>query len=307
MDFWDLVRLTWRRWYVTVPMLLLTFAGAGWIIGTVGPEYQATGYVTVVPPTVLRSPEAGEMSQVNPWNEEALADAARIRLEGRSLRDELAAAGFAGEWSVEITGRLPVISVQVVAPTSERALTTMHELQGVVEAEVQAQQAGYDVPEGEQFTTVRYDRGESVETTASRLRRTLVAVVAAGLILTVAVVASYDALARWRLSRRGGGAAPPPAGRTAATAGEPRRLYRSGSGRSGVPAGANRAPAGTLLYNGEFPLPVKLATGPTTVPTPPPATIVLPPSGIPWAGRRPAGDRAAVRAGPDRSAEAGPP
>jgi hypothetical protein len=306
MDFWDLVTLMWRRWYVTAPMLLLTLAGVGWIMGTVGPEYQATGYVTVVPPTVFQPPEAGKTSRVNPWNEEALADAARIRLEGKSLRDELAAAGFVGEWAVEITGRLPVISVQVVAPTSEQALTTVHELQGVVEAEVQARQAEYDLPEGEQFTAVRYDQGESVETTASRMRRTLVAVVAAGLFLTAAVVVSFDALARWRLSRRGGGAAAPLARATVAAAGEPRRGYLVGTAGAGVSARANGATASALPNGAELPLPVPLAISPTPVPDPVPTSPAAePPSGA--AVGAPPSPVHTGRAGPDRSAEASAP
>jgi capsular polysaccharide biosynthesis protein len=259
MDFWDLVKLMWRRWYVTVPMLLVTAVAAGWIVVNVGPEYQATGYVTVVPPAVQRQPESGQTTQVNPWNEEALADAASIRLQGKSLRDEMAAAGYEAKWSVEITGRLPVINMEVVAPTAEQAIETMHALQGVVEQEVAERQSEYTVSDGERFTTVRYDQGESVETTASRLRRTLVAVVAAGLILTVASVAAFDAVARWRRSRREdqpqtGFRLPPAAASPEPPRGDaPRRRYAyGGTGQAAPTNGSAAVPSG----NGDHPIPM---------------------------------------------------
>jgi capsular polysaccharide biosynthesis protein len=260
MDFWDLVKLMWRRWYVTVPMLLVTALAAGWIVVTVGPEYQATGYVTVVPPAVQRQPESGQTTQVNPWNEEALADAASIRLQGKTLRDEMAAAGYEAKWSVEITGRLPVINMEVVAPTAEQAIDTMHALQEVVEQEVAERQSEYNVSDGEHFTTVRYDQGESVETTASRLRRTLVAVVAAGLIFTVAAVAAFDAVARWRRSRRGSQpqtsfrlpTLPLAAAAEPASDDGPRRRYAfGGSGRAAPANGSAAVPSG----NGDRPIP----------------------------------------------------
>jgi hypothetical protein len=308
MDFWDLVKVMWRRWYVTAPMLLLTAGAAGWIATSVGPEYQATGHVTVVPPAVQRQPESGQASRVNPWNEEALADAARIRLEGKPLRDELAAAGHSGQWAVEITGRLPVISIEVVASTPEQALSTMHMLQAVVEEEVHGRQAELNLEEGAEYTTVRYDQGESIETTNSRLRRALVAVLGAGMILTTGVVIGFDAVARWRRSRS-----------PAAKAEEPRRRYLY----SNLPAGANGRPAP------EFPLPVKLPAGvehsavaPVSpapaassapvmhagehtqrlpvgeltqkLPTPPgppeESTIILPLANVPWAGQKKNGD-----------------
>jgi hypothetical protein len=304
MDFWDLVKVMWRRWYVTAPMLLLTAAAAGYIANTVGPQYQATGHVTVVPPAVQRQAEPGVVSRVNPWNEEALADAARIRLEGKPLEDELAAAGHGGEWAVQITGRLPVITIEVVAATPEEALSTMHLLQAVVEEEVAGRQSDLRLDVDEEFTTVRYDQGESIETTSSRLRRALIAVLGAGVILTTGVVIAFDAVARWRRSRS-----------PSAKAEEPRRRYNYGQ-----PANSNGSrPA-------EFPLPVKLpeptssapvSPAPSAMPTSPipatehtqklpvseltqklptPATppeestIILPLANVPWAGQKKNGD-----------------
>jgi hypothetical protein len=321
MDFWDLVKVMWRRWYVTAPMLLLTAAAASWMITTIGPEYQATGYVTVLPPQMQRQAEAGQVSLVNPWNQEALADAARIRLEGKRLHDELAAEGRSAEWAVEITGLLPVIGIEVVAGTPQEALDTMHLLQGVVEEEVQARQAELGLNEGELYTTERYDEGESVETTGSRLRRALVAVLGAGLILTTGTVVAFDAVLRWRQNRTG---QLPTATSPAAPATPLRRRYMYGTGSpippvrttgNGASTGQPAIPelaAAREPNRGSFPiklhLPTELeSTAPISragskpaeskqepaapKPVPEDSTIVLPLAKFPWAGRW-NGDRA---------------
>ncbi len=202
MDLWDLTKVMFRRWYLTAPMVLATIVATFWITTTTGPDYEASGHVAVIPPEVQRVAEAGEMLRVSPWNEEALAHAAQIRLEAKRLQEDLQEQGYHGEWSVEVSGRLPVVSIAVVAPTAEQAVDTLHRLQAVVDDEVRIRQEEYAVPAREQIRTVRYDSGESVDTSASGLRRALVAALGAGGILTIAVVTAFDAIARLRQRRR---------------------------------------------------------------------------------------------------------
>jgi capsular polysaccharide biosynthesis protein len=234
MDLWDVTKVALRRWYLAVPLLLVTVAGAGWVGVTVGPEYQATGHVAVIPPEVQRAWEVGQLTQVSPWNEEALAHAAQIRLEGKRLRDELAGAGYRGDWSVQVTGRMPVVSLEVVAPTAEQATATLRRLQQVIDEVVRERQAAYGITAQEQIRTVRYDDGESVDASASRQRRVIVAVLGAGLTMTVGLVLAFDALAGRRRSRR-----------------------EQRDGRSAAPTGPSRAhgtwPAGPAAAGPETP------------------------------------------------------
>lgn len=202
MDLWDLTKVMVRRWYVTAPMALATVAAAAWITATAGADYEATGHVAVIPAEVQRVATAGEPVRVSPWNEEALAEAARFHLEAKSLRDEVAEAGYTGEWTVQITGRLPVITLEVVAPTAEQAVETLHRLQEVIDEEVTSLQEELAVSEPERIRTVRYDTGESVDVTMAGVRRALVAVLGAGAVLTMVVVIAFDAIARGRRYRR---------------------------------------------------------------------------------------------------------
>jgi hypothetical protein len=232
MDLWELTRVLFRRWYISVPMVAISLAAAAWVTASTGPEYEATGHVAVLPPEVQRIAQAGDVVRASPWNEEALAHAAQIRLEAKRLETDLVEHGFHGEWTVSVTGRLPVISVAVVAPSDEQAVATLHRLQAVVEEEVRVRQQGYDVPTEEQYRTVRYDSGESVDTSASSARRALVAAVGAGAVLTVAVVIGFDALARLRQRRR------EPADPTPAAATDRNSSPVPLNGHTGHPAGS---------------------------------------------------------------------
>lgn len=43
MDFWKTIKVLLRRWYVAVPVLLLSLGGAGVVFLSVSPEYESTG------------------------------------------------------------------------------------------------------------------------------------------------------------------------------------------------------------------------------------------------------------------------
>lgn len=201
MDFWDVAKRMWRRWYLTVPLLLLTAASAGWVAATVGPDYQVTSHIAVLPPELQRNDNDSEVIRVNPWTVEALADAAAIRLMGKQLEEAIAAEGYKAEWTVEVTGLLPVLRIDVVAHRPEDARAVTARLLETVEAEVHEQQAEHNLQPGEEITTVRYDTGDSIETVTKKLKRALVAVAGVGIILTMAVVLAVDALARRKLAK----------------------------------------------------------------------------------------------------------
>lgn len=213
MDFWDVAKLMWRRWYVTVPALLLTAAAGIWVAANVEPDYRVTGHIAVVGPAVQRTEADSTVTRVNPWSGEALADAAAIRLQGEALAGELAAEGLTGEWAALVTGRLPVIRLEVVAQQPEQAQATLQRIREVIEQEVRGRQSEYNIPPEEQFSTVDYDGGETVEPVTGKVKRALIVVVGAGLILTVGLVVAFDALVR---RRRAHTQPPPPSGSSAA-------------------------------------------------------------------------------------------
>lgn len=292
MDLWDVTKLMWRRWYVTAPMLLVTATAAIMIFSNVGPEYRATGHVAVVPSQLQRQAAAGEVTLINPWNEEALAQAATIRLEGSQLAEDLAGQGYQGEWGVEVNGfPLPVLTIEVVSPTSRQAVGTLRLLQTIVEEEVADRQGNLDLPDNELITTVRLDEGESIETTSTKVRRALVAVVGAGIIFTIGAVIVFDAVARW-LRARSHKDQPPEATAMPADAPElvrPRYSYATGPAAAPLVAsingGSRRAPGDKLA------LPVQLRGERAPAAVEPVSAAVEPVSAAPGSEAEPDGDQ----------------
>lgn len=315
MDFWDVAKLMWRRWYVTVPALLLVAITA---VGTgvaVEPDYQVTGHIAVLGPSIQRSDTTAAVTRINPWSGEALADAAAIRMQGKPLADELAAEGFSGEWSAVVTGRLPVVRLEVVAEKPEYAQATMQRLREVIDEEVRSRQEEYNVAPEEQISIVSYDGGETVEPVTGKVKRALMVVVAAGLILTMGLVVAFDAIARRRQSKE-----EEPAPDAAKATGPPRARYTYGTGKptadtpgmpmAGRPNGKESAPSSPRE---DHPMRVQFADRPSPptspAPSPPPsrqappdppddATIVLPLSRLGSLRPQPRGDQ-------EQSTEAG--
>lgn len=203
MDFWDVLKLMARRWLLVLPLLLLTIGATAWTGMTVKPDYKATGHVTVLPPSVrTEQPADGKKQTVNPWTEEALAEAVIIRLQRKDLHDSLADEGYRGEWEVSADGLQPVVTIEVIAPSVAAARSTTRRLIEVVDHEVQIRQERYGLPAGEAITTETLDDGDTVEAVTSKLKRALVVVAGIGLIVTVMVVVGVDAILRRRTRNR---------------------------------------------------------------------------------------------------------
>ncbi|MDR7281115.1 hypothetical protein [Catenuloplanes atrovinosus] len=213
MDFADVAKLLWRRWYLTAPLLLLTVIAMVWMALVVKPDYKAIGNVTLIPPTVATQAEIGKTQEVNPWEPSALAEATLIRLQSKALADSLAAQGYQGEWTVTtLDTDAPIISIEVVSPTEQQARVALGALIKVVQEEVSTKQEGYKLQEGEKITTLPLENSDSVERVTTKLKRALVVVFGVGLILTIGVAVSVDAVLRRRARHQveGGAAIPGP-------------------------------------------------------------------------------------------------
>jgi capsular polysaccharide biosynthesis protein len=255
MDFWDVLKLMLRRWLVVLPMLLLTIGATVWTAVAVKPDYKATGHVTVLPPSVRQdSPQAGKKQTVNPWTEEALAEAVMIRLQRKDLHDKLAADGYRGEWETAADGLQPVITIEVIAPSPAEAQRTISRLIDVLDQEVKDRQAPYKLPAGENITTVTLDGGDTIDTVTSKLKRALVVVMGVGLILTVMVAVGVDAILRRRARTR-----------MLKVEANAAALQARLEGRVRAVNGTDRAPAGTLAQPGMLAPPGTLAPAGTLV------------------------------------------
>jgi hypothetical protein len=303
MDIWDVSTLLVRRWPVSVPLLLLTAAATVLIALNVRPDYVGTTHVSLLPPTMQRNAAQGQTLWVNPWDTERLTNAVIVRLNTKSLADQLEGEGFKGTWGAGLEEQYrSVIRIEVTAPTAAQARSTTSRLLREVDDEVTRQQARYpNLGPDDKITITRFDSGDEVEAATEKAWRAIVVVAVGGVLLTALVSVSADAVLRRRTRPWAGivgvSAPPVPAHQTA----------EQGSAKIGAPPAASADTDATqpvVITNVPLPMPVagaipatqigpgrspareQLAGSGRSTPSPDDSTVVLPFSNAPWAERQ---------------------
>ena len=260
MDFWDLTRLVFRRWYVAVPMLLLTVGGAVWTATGVEPDYIATAHIQLVPPaTVTQNPvntkTAPTSSPHNPWLDlglSALSAAGAVTVQDQDVIKQLEAAKLSSSYTVTLGNQIPLVTFEVVGTSKTQATATVDLLTSMFDRNVVALQEAYGAPKNEKISTRRLDLGSNVTESTKKKKRALVAVAGAGVLLTAALTIGVDAFLRRSRRRREpdtatGTPTPEPTATEAATT----PVQRKASATSAVPArpaeGAGDEPDRTVI------------------------------------------------------------
>jgi len=300
MDLWDVAKLMGRRWYVGLPVLVLTVVAALVTASTVEPDYTATANVTLLPPVNQNTGTPGQV--VNPWDTQSLTIVTLAYLNSKRLHDQMEDDGFSPVWEADTDPRFSsLIIIKVTASTREGAQATAGALQRRVAEQVASRQAAYPITEDQKSTTVPLGEAD-LELATGKLKRALIVVVGVGIIVAIALTVSFDAFLRRRAARRRTpteGTGPAPASPTAegpADSGQPATGSRDESaaeisdangsarttllGQSGVQyelavAADPRNSSGAALIA----IPVNLAPDDE-------ATVVLPLSNGSWAGSK---------------------
>jgi hypothetical protein len=310
MDLWDVARLLARRWLVSVPLLLLTIGATLWGAFNIQPDYAGKGYVSLLPPTVNRLPVDGQALKVNPWEPETLTNAVIVRLNTKSFADQIEREGYKGKWEAGLDPTYDsVVNIEVTAPTESSAQATTQRLLREVDDEVTRQQAKYPSLKAEdKITTTRFGSGENVEPATGKIKRALVVIFAIGIILTVGVTVSTDALLARRARRLRAGTARvrrgPPIPAIQPIAGRQPNSVTAGSDpeRTAVVSTAMADPEETQVVS----RPSTSSDGESVAPIPDDSTIVLPLANAPWADRAKATNGAPDKSNAnDKTAEAG--
>ncbi|GAA1376008.1 hypothetical protein [Catellatospora chokoriensis] len=205
MDFWDLTKLLVRRWRVAVPMVLLTLGLTVFTFIIVKPDYVALSYVQLVPPAARTRVGQPGPEQRNPWLNQGLqtlGNAAVISVIDQSLRDDLKKRGFSDSYTVEMFGSSTMITIEVVGDTKAQANDTAAQIVSKIEQSVQTLQTAYGVGATDLITARRLDPGTNADAANSNVKRAIIAVAAAGLMLSAGVTVAVDAVLRTRARRR---------------------------------------------------------------------------------------------------------
>lgn len=205
MDFWDLTKLLFRRWYVATPLLVVTVLISGWTYSTVEPDYKAVSYVQLVPPP---APTTKDAQIRNPWIELGLGSlntAATYATADSSFKVQLKQQGLSENVVIDTGYPAPIATVTVIATSKAQAVGTVDAVVKHFEETVKSLQEAYGVQQASLIVTRRLDTGQNLEETGGKVKRALIAVLGAGMLVTVGLTVGFDAVARRRARRRTGG------------------------------------------------------------------------------------------------------
>jgi hypothetical protein len=212
VDLWDLTKVMFRRWYIALPMLLVSVIGVLALTQSTRPDYSATGFLQMIPPA-NSNPDTTKPGWVhNPWTDlgiNALAQAAMIKVEDKTVLDDLVRQGYTDNVTFSVDDRSPLLRIEAVGRTPAQATGTVRQLMNLLDQQVRTQQSQYGVAPADAITTLVLDDGTNVTVVTTKLKRVIIVAVGIGLLLTAATTIGVDALFGRRARPRLVASAPP--------------------------------------------------------------------------------------------------
>jgi hypothetical protein len=205
LDFWDLTVLIFRRWKVALPLLLLAVGATVSVALTVKPDYTMTSYVQLIPARVAQTDDPTGASLRNPWNQlglSTLGQASIYATQDQSFLDSLKANKHTDNLTLTMTYPNPIVTVEVVGKTPQDARDTTQLVTDRLQQSALELQRGSGVGAADLIATQRLDQGQNLLASNGKVKRAILAVAAAGLILTAGGTVGLDALLRRRTRRR---------------------------------------------------------------------------------------------------------
>jgi hypothetical protein len=206
VDFWDLTKLLFRRWYVSVPLFLVAAGATLFVASRVEPDYVATSYVQLVPPAITpKAVDDTKASARNPWLDLGLASltkAGMISVQDQKVVKQLHDAGFSDDFTATQDPQLPIVTFEVIGDDEAQATLTSERLIKHFSDTVGTLQKDYGAPRDQMITARRLDLGDNIEESTSKVKRALIAVAGVGALLAAALTVAADALLRRRSRKR---------------------------------------------------------------------------------------------------------
>ena len=159
MDFFDLVKLMARWWFVTVPMMILTLVATAALSDRIDPEFTARGSMILAVPSTGADAEDGgtDATVANPLLSingalPTTAYVTALSIGSPQVASILAEEGYSTSYDVAAEARMPIILLETRAPTREMATNTALRLIDLVDNDLQLRQDAADVPGDDRVT-----------------------------------------------------------------------------------------------------------------------------------------------------------
>lgn len=206
MDVWRITVALLRRWYVFLPLLVVSGLGAFAVGEGVQPQYEVTATAVLVPGTV-------ESEIDNPYGSmEGTTDVLSIVLDGPSKRDAIEARGLNPDYEVDTRSQSSIMDVTVLSDTRQESLATAGEVLEMARQELAERQEAVGIPTDARIRLQVLRAPTLSEVVTEGKTRNMAVVGVAGAALSLLVTLLFDDLVgilkRWVHRRKERRAAP---------------------------------------------------------------------------------------------------
>lgn len=202
MDLWDLIRVSARRWYVLLPLLVIVGAATYSARSNAKPEYTAHSAV-LVRETPRTTPLAkDQVASANPFSQLGMtvtAEALRVRATSGEIRRTLRERGLSTTYDIVRTDdRTPILTVTVRGKTPAVVTATLTAVLDGLDTDLQAQQASVLATANTVVVVQRLDGIGAVASDYGGKQRATFLTFGVGAILALAFTVLFDVALRAR-------------------------------------------------------------------------------------------------------------
>ena len=216
MDLLSIVRKVWHYRVLTVPVMVLTFLGAAYVVAVKDPVYEASSsYILINPPPppteqeIARDPTLRDINADNPFtrftDQSVVVQVLASSLNTESARDAMVEAGADRRYTVERSSEFgyssPIVQITGRGDTSESATRTAELVGDAVTDELARLQEARGVADDFMIKTQQVDAPDGAELRATGQLRVLVGILALGTFALFVVVSVADAVTALRSER----------------------------------------------------------------------------------------------------------
>lgn len=192
MDLLGVLRVAVRRWYILIPLLVLSVA-AGWGVSQqVKPTYEIQGILTVSAPYVSTGEEAKVLSGNTFLDYNNTAAIMAALADSPQIRSMVETAGFNSGYKIQANGSVVTVAVSEESP--EQALAAYRLITETLRGRLDILQADARVPPDSRIVVADVLRPSGAQETLGNRQRVLLASVALGGVLSIAICVFADYL-----------------------------------------------------------------------------------------------------------------
>ncbi len=204
MYVWELARVLWRRWYVTILALLVIPVGVVWVLNYVPTQYQASGQLMfLLPPKAT-----GESTPSNPYLNlppglTTMASLTATEAMGKEVAAEMLGTRTTAEYSVAlVAGAGPLLTITTKDIDPAEAVALRDRVMAWLQARLIEMQEGAGAPLNQMMRGDPTNLDSAAEPLPGNRLRALAGVVAAGIVLLLLIAVNLDRALRRRADRQ---------------------------------------------------------------------------------------------------------